>query len=253
MDWNIPAQVAAFFDLHSDNPREGPGDFQSAARAFAAAKDALQADPANILDLACGPGMQTRHLSELAPEANILGLDITKTFIKRLNDWCDKEGLSDRVSGVVGDMSAPPVAAHTQDLIWCEGAVYMLGVQAALAAWRDLLRPRGCIAFTEPVFLKTPLPKQVVDNWAEYPPMTDVAGVEQRLQATDFRLVDSFVLPDNAWAEYYEPLQKRVNVLREKYAADAHGALVIEEGQSEIDAWRNFGEYFSYAFFVVQR
>ena len=83
--------------------------------------------------------------------------------------------------------------------------------------------------------------------------MTDVAGVEQRLQATDFRLVDSFVLPDNAWAEYYEPLQKRVNVLREKYAADAHGALVIEEGQSEIDAWRNFGEYFSYAFFVVQR
>ena len=102
------------------------------------------------------------------------------------------------------------------------------------------------------MFLSDQLPDAVVENWEEYPAMTDVAGVTSLLRNTDYTLVESFVLPDKAWAEYYEPLQRRVDALRPKYASVGDAALVIEEGQSEIDAWRNYGEHFSYAFFIVK-
>ena len=238
--------------MHSDNPREGPGDFQSAQRAYGAAREALGGEVNAILDLACGPGMQTQHLAALNPTAKITALDLHPVFIERLSEWCLEQGHSDRITALVGDMNKLDVDSGSQDLIWCEGAVYMLGVEAALAKWRPLLRPGGCVAFTEPVFLSDQLPDAVVENWAEYPAMTDVAGVTSLLRNTDYSLVDSFVMSDNAWAEYYEPLQRRVDLLREKYASVRDAALIIEEGQSEIDAWRNYGEHFSYAFFVVK-
>jgi len=252
MDWNNKTQRDAFLDLHTDNPREGPGDFLSAQRAFVAASKALGGEVKTILDLACGPGMQTRYLAELAPSAKIAALDLRGAFVKQVGDWIVKQGLSDRITAVVGDMNELEFAEGSQDLIWCEGAVYMLGIETALAKWRPLLRSGGCVAFTEPVFLSDSLPDPVVTNWAEYPPMTDVAGVAALLRNTSYSLVESFVLPDDAWAEYYEPLQLRVNALRPKYASSPDALRVIEEGQSEIDAWRNYGEYFSYAFFVVQ-
>jgi len=205
-----------------------------------------------ILDLACGPGMQTQHLATLNPTAKITAIDIHPVFVERLREWSALQGLNDRITALVGDMNKLDVDAESQDLIWCEGAVYMLGVEAALAKWRPLLRPGGCIAFTEPVFLSDKFPDAVVENWQEYPAMTDVAGVTSLLQNTDYSLIESFVMTDNAWAEYYEPLQRRVDALRPKYANVHDAALIIEEGQSEIDAWRNHGEHFSYAFFVVK-
>lgn len=48
MDWNVPKQRAAFLDLHSDNPREGPGDFISTAQAFAVAALAINPSDAPI-------------------------------------------------------------------------------------------------------------------------------------------------------------------------------------------------------------
>ena len=88
MNWNNSKQRAAFFDLHSDNPREGPGDFVSTQRAFAAVSNALAGETRlQILDLACGPGLQTQHLAELAPDARITALDIHAPFVAGLADW----------------------------------------------------------------------------------------------------------------------------------------------------------------------
>ena len=50
----------AFWAIHSDLPREGPGDNASTARALGAMTE-LPAAPA-IFDIACGPGMQTMEL-----------------------------------------------------------------------------------------------------------------------------------------------------------------------------------------------
>jgi ubiquinone/menaquinone biosynthesis C-methylase UbiE len=49
-----------FFEIHKDLPREGPGDNESTRKAFSMLVD-LPAEP-DILDIACGPGMQTIEL-----------------------------------------------------------------------------------------------------------------------------------------------------------------------------------------------
>lgn len=264
MDWSDPKQIAAFFDLHQDNPREGPGNQESTARALAAVVLAAGAQEiAAVLDLACGPGMQTRHLAELLPDARITALDIHEPFVREVGEWIERDKLGDRVTAVQGDMSKPPVAPGSIDLVWCEGAAYMLGVQQALKTWRPLLRASdnsadiaggstGFVAFSEPVFLSADLPPAVIENWAEYPVMTNEQGIAERVTEAGFSLLESFVLPPEAWAEYYEPLQRRVNSLRGKYTNDPEGLSVIEEGQQEIDAWQNYGEYFSYAFIVAE-
>ena len=253
MDRNKPNQWSAFLELHSGNPREGPGGRASTEKALQIARQ-HGCEPRRILDLACGPGMQTRHLAALAPLAHITALDLHDRYVQEVQAWITGDGLDTQVAAVRGDMSQPPVEKHSFDLIWCEGAAYMLGVTEALACWRDWLTADAgaTIAFSEPVFLSSELPQAVVDNWAEYPAMSDLAGIHARVKAAGFRVVGDFVLPDAAWAAYYEPLQLRVNELRKSFAADPERLAIVEEGQQEIDAWRNHGEHFSYAFLVAQ-
>ncbi len=50
-----------FFEIHSGLPREGPGDDASTRKAFSMVPS-LPASPL-ILDIGCGPGMQTLELS----------------------------------------------------------------------------------------------------------------------------------------------------------------------------------------------
>jgi methylase of polypeptide subunit release factors len=51
-----------FFELHQNLPREGPGDAASTLKAFRLMKN-LPAQP-RILDVGCGPGMQTIELAK---------------------------------------------------------------------------------------------------------------------------------------------------------------------------------------------
>ena len=51
----------AFFELHRDLPREGPGDDASTLRALGMCTE-LPERP-EILDIGCGPGMQTLALA----------------------------------------------------------------------------------------------------------------------------------------------------------------------------------------------
>ena len=51
------------------------------------------------------------------------------------------------------------------DLIWCEGAIYNVGVKAGLRDWRRLLRPNGHVALTEVCWRKPDPPAECVAFW----------------------------------------------------------------------------------------
>jgi serine/threonine-protein kinase HipA len=151
-------------------------------------------------------------------------------------------------------MGAPPVAPASQDLVWCEGAIYNLGVTEALRTWRPLLAPGATVAFTEPVWLTASPPEELVAWWhAEYPPLSDDAGVRARIEDADHRTVVSFVLPASAWwDEYYEPMQDRVEALAARLPDDPAAAGVVAAATEEIEMFRRFGDHYSYAFYLVQ-
>jgi hypothetical protein len=150
-------------------------------------------------------------------------------------------------------MAAPPVALHSQELIWCEGAIYFLGVTEALRTWRPYLTGCGCVAFTEPVWLQSNLHKEIESWWSrEYPAMTDMAGVQQAIFDADYRVIDSFVLPADAWwTDYYRPMEARIPRFLDEYSGDEAAKEVAAAAEEEISMFRRFSDAYSYGFFAA--
>jgi len=251
MDFGDPRVRRAFFDVHSGLPREGPGSRDCTARALALAGPLPER--ARLLDIACGPGMQTMDLAALLPEARIVALDNHAPFLAELQRRAAAGGVAERVAPVLGDMAALPFPAGSFDLLWCEGAAYIMGVARALQAWRPLLRPGGRLALTEAVWLRPDAPAAVRRCWApDYPDMGDIESCRRLVQACGYALLGDFVLPERAWWEhYYEPMQERVAQVAPRYAGDAVGEAVLEACREEIEIYRAFADYYGYVFLVL--
>jgi len=251
MDLGDPQVRRIFFDVHRDLPREGPGDRDSTARALALAHP-LPAQ-AHVLDIACGPGMQTLDLAALLPDARIMALDTHAPFLAEVQRRAVAAGAADRIATVLADMAALPFPAGSFDLLWCEGAAYMLGLAQALRAWRPLLRPGGRLALTEAVWLRPDAPAAVRRCWAaDYPAMGDIESCRRIVGDCGYALLGDFVLPERAWWEsYYGPMEARLAELAPCYAGDAIAEAVLRECREEIEVYRAFGDYYGYVFLVM--
>jgi hypothetical protein len=61
-------------------------------------------------------------------------------------------------------------------------------------------------------------------------------------------------LPEDAWLdEYYNPLERRLDLLRAKYKDDSEALKIIESDQEEIDLYRKYSEWYGYVFYVMQK
>jgi trans-aconitate methyltransferase len=69
----------AFFTLHRDLPREGPGDPADVAWA---AKVAGTPHNAAMADIGCGPGADIASLLAAAPEGHVTALDKMPQFVE---------------------------------------------------------------------------------------------------------------------------------------------------------------------------
>jgi SAM-dependent methyltransferase len=131
-----------FWDLHSGLPREGPGNNESTRRAFLML-EALQGNP-RILDVGCGPGMQTIELAR-----QIDALDNHQPLLDELERRAKDEGVRERINIVNGDMFALNYEDNSFDLVWCEGAIFIIGFEKGLREWRRLLTDNGYLGVSE--------------------------------------------------------------------------------------------------------
>ncbi|MDP6953571.1 MAG: class I SAM-dependent methyltransferase, partial [Alphaproteobacteria bacterium] len=138
-----------FLDVQRGLPRQGPGCAESTRRALSLCK-ALPENP-RVLDIGCGPGMQTQVLLD-SHAGELTAVDLIEEYLDQL-----RARVGDRVTIMTCDMAELPFLAQAFDLIWCEGAAYIMGVENALRDWRRLLKPQGYLALTELVWL-TPEP-----------------------------------------------------------------------------------------------
>lgn len=241
-----------FLELYEALPRQGPGNFASAARALGLCRG-LPAEPA-VVDLGCGVGGQTLHLAALTG-GTIVALDRHAPSVARLVAAAAGRGLSHRIRAVVGDLAAPGLAAGRFDLVWSEGALYAAGLDRALAACRDLLRPGGCLAFTDAVWRVDDPPPEVKASFdLDDPGMGRVPGVLAALARAGLELLGHFTLPDEAWwGDFYTPMERRLEVLRARYAGDAEAQAVLDQLAREPELHRRHGQTYAYEFFVARR
>jgi len=239
-----------FFELFEALPRQGPGSRECTAAALALCRG-LPSSPA-VVDLGCGAGAQTLDLAELTG-GSVVAIDNHAPFIDQLQRSIAGRGLAGRVRALVGDMADPGLPPASFDLAWSEGALYNIGIESALGACRRLLRPGGCLAFTDAVWLRDNPPAEIQAIFdQEYPAMGRAEDVTAMLERGGFQLLGRFTLPDEAWwIDFYTPMEQRIESMRQRYAQDPEALEIIDGLAGEPVMHRRFCAWYGYEFFVA--
>jgi len=241
-----------FFEVHRDLPREGPGEAASTRRAY----QLMHRLPENprLLDIGCGPGLQTLELARISA-ATVLAVDTHQPFLDVLARQATQAGLADRITTRNQSMNALDFEPGSFDVLWSEGAIYIIGFEKGLRKWQPLLKKGGYVAVTELTWLKAAPPAEAKAFWKEgYPGMQTLAGNLAAIQRAGYREIDHFVLPESAWwQDYYNPMDKRIAMLTEKYQGDAEALTFLRECRGEIEVYRRYSEWYGYVFYVMQK
>lgn len=247
-----------FFEMHSNLPRAGPGSNESTDRAFKSLKN-LPAKP-RILDIGCGPGMQTIELAKLSG-GQIEALDNHQPFLDQLNLNAKNEGLSDRIKTVNGDMCNLNYAKESFDIIWCEGAIFIIGFEKGLTEWSPLLVNNGYLVLSELSWLKKDAPKELKSFMKEmYAEIGSSApkGIDENIEIANnlgLHVLTSFTIPKKDWWDnYYSPIEAKLPSLKAKYRDDPEVlAFFASVFETEIEMYRKYSDYYGYVFYVLQK
>ncbi len=241
-----------FFEIHSELPREGPGDSESTQKAFSIAKEFLPEQP-NILDIGCGPGMQTILLGEMT-DGKIIALDPHQPFLDELSKKSKEVGFSSKITPVQGSMFEMNFPQQSFDLIWAEGAIFIIGFEKGLKEWKKFLKPNGLIAVSHLSWIKDEIPEEPKKFWAEkMPDMTSVEKNIKIMKGQGYKVLSHFTIPESAWwNDYYTPMENRLKMLRERYKENPENLKYIEDTQRQIDIYRKFSDSYGYVFYVAQ-
>ncbi len=241
-----------FFEIHQNLPREGPGSCRSMLKALSSLKE-LPASP-SILDVGCGPGTQTIALAK-ETGGRVLAVDTHQPFLDRLAQQVLEAGLAQHIDPINMSMSSLDFPEQSFDLIWSEGAIYIMGFAQGFRAWRPLAKIGGYIAVTELAWLRPDPPDGCKRFWAtEYPVMKSLEENLQSVRDAGYEPVDHFVLPDSDWwDEYYTPMEKRLAPLREQYKDHPGTNELLDASRLEMDIHRKYSAWYGYVFYLARR
>ena len=247
-----PRALEIFLDVQRGLPRQGPGSDGASRRALSYCTE-LPVCP-QVLDIGCGPGNQTLVLAE-ALSGPVTALDLHGEYLAELENKATVRDLAGRVKTVLGDMARLPFCFGAFDLIWSEGAAYIIGVDTAVQEWQRFLRPDGYLVFSELVWLTESPPDEAVVFFAEeYPQMSGVPRNLEMVAEAGLELVGHFGIEDAGWwDEYYSPLEAKLPALRKRYRDDDLALSIIAMARSEIELRREHGWSFGYEFFIARK
>ena len=234
-DWD------AFLTVHRGVLRQGPGLAEDVA--WAAHLAEVPRD-GRLCDAGCGTGADLAALRACVPEGRVDGFDQIEDFVTGANDrFSDDPG----VFVVQASMARP---GGPYDLIWSAGAVYFLGVGAALSAWRDALTDAGCVAFSQPVFWSGSPSEAARAFWGEDPCGTD-AETRAEIAAAGFGILGARRVTDDGWNAYFGPLLAYCDVLEEAGTNEVL-AEAIAKTRAEAAGWRAVKDETGYMLYVVR-
>jgi SAM-dependent methyltransferase len=243
-----------FLQFHRNVPRQGPGTPEATAEAFRRVRPCLPPTP-RVLDLGCGSGGQTIVIAGLT-DGPIVAVDFHRPFIEELRQRAADAGLSGRILAEVGDMNVLDLGARRFDLVWCEGAIFIVGFARGLELIRPWLEPSGVVVLSEAVWLKPPeeAPPVVADCWKQaYPPMTTIEANLAMAESAGYAVIDHFTLPREGWDAYVDPVEARMNEVLASVGDDPDARAAAEAERKEFAAFRANDGWFGYEFFLLRR
>jgi len=245
MDWDI------FFEIHKGLPREGSGRDEYTQKAY---EMIPKIENPLILDIGCGPGLQTIKLAKLS-KSNVIGIDIHQSFLDQLENSAKKENLLDKIKIMNKSMIDMDFPEESFDIIWAEGSIFIIGFEKGLMDWKKFIKPNGFLAVHEMTWLKDNPPKEIADFWEEvYPAISTIDNNLKIIEKCGYKLLGYFALPDDAWWEfYYDPLQEKLKDLKIKYKDNPEAIDTIKEQEREIDLYKKYYKWYGSVFYIMQK
>lgn len=240
-------------DLHKDAARQGPGG--DAETRMAVALSGLPASGRlRLADIGCGTGASTLVLAQCL-DADITAVDLFGEFLARLESAAARAGVADRITTLEASMDALPFREAEFDAIWSEGAIYNMGFEAGVGAWRRFLKPAGVLAVTELVWLTGDRPAELQAHWEREYGEVDTASAKMAvLERHGFSPVGYFVLPAHCWLDnYYRPMERRFAAFMEGHAGTPAARAVVEAEKREIALYERYGAFFGYGYFIARK
>ncbi|HIH02468.1 MAG TPA: methyltransferase domain-containing protein [Methanoregulaceae archaeon] len=229
-------------------PREGPGDERLTTQLYGLLTDLPERPRA--ADMGSGSGAAALAIARAG--ARVTAVDRAPGLLQRLNERAAVERLANRVRTLQISMDAVPEDEGPFDLIWSEGAVYNIGFDAGLRAWRDLLAPGGYVVVSDLSWLVDDPPPEVQTFWrAAYPGMRTIAANAAACGAAGYCWIGSIRLPDAAWDAFYDAQRERCREWRTG-GPTPDEAAVIAEVEDEMRIHATYRATYGYVFYLMQ-
>jgi len=245
-----------FWEIHEGLPQQGPGDNESTLKAlkiilnhssFGDTKDI------NLLDIGCGPGRQTIALAK-ALHCQITAIDNHQSFLDEVASHSTGIGLSDNITVLNQSMDDIKLTGPATEIIWSEGAIYIMGFEKGLNYWKEFLKPGGYIAVSEMSWFTDSPSDELKEFWNDnYPAIKIIEEQKKIIKESGFNLLESFKLPSSSWVDnYYNPIEKRIADLRLKYKDDSDALKFFDVYYREIEIFKKYSDAYGYTFYIMQ-
>ena len=247
------AYAALLVDLHVRQRRQGPGGAAETNKAIAMA-DIKKSEWLKIADIGCGTGASTLQLAE-SLNAEIVAVDFLPDFIEVLKHDAEAKGLSERIEPLVCSMEQLPFTDGEFDVIWSEGAIYNMGFENGVKAWKRYLKPGGMLVASEITWITATRPAEVQEFWeSNYKEIATASEKIKILEDSGYSPVGYFVLPENCWlANYYHPLHKQLPGFLARHEGNEMAVDIAETEKKEMAFYEKYKSYYSYGVYVAQK
>jgi len=244
-----------FFKIYEGLNREGPGSYAMTEKAYSMCQG-LREHPA-ILETGCGSGGATLNLARIS-NGTVMATEIHQPFLDVLERRAKEAGLSDKVTPCRMDMASLDFEQEQFDLIWCEGAAYIMGVDEAMAYWKQFLKPGGYLAFSDAVWLSEDIrdsaPEELKAFWADgYPAMRTVKETVHSAESLGYTHCGNFIIDTSCWVEFYDDVAKRLDEVEKLYGNDPDGRPIIDLARKEKQLFEAYPDTYGYAFYALKK
>ena len=246
-------ELELLIDFHKEAKRQGPGSPADTLRALDLIDISNKKD-LKVADIGCGSGAQTITLAENIT-GQITAVDIFPEFLSKLLLRAEEKGLKDKITTLEKSMDDLDFARDEFDIIWSEGAIYIMGFEAGIKDWKKFLKPGGYLAVSEITWLSDSRPAEIEDHWhKEYPEIATVSAKLKILERNGYSPVGYFVLPESSWLDnYYSPIESRIDDFLNKQNNSEMAKKFVESTEEEIRLYKKYKDYLSYGFYIAKK
>lgn len=246
-------ELELLINFHKDVKRQGPGSASDTLKALNLIDISKNKD-LKIADIGCGLGAQTFTLAQNI-DGQITAVDLFAEFLRKVDVKTQEEGLTNKIITLKKSMDDLDFDKEEFDIIWSEGAIYIMGFKVGIKSWKEFLKPGGYLSVSELTWITGSRPEEIEEYWNnEYPEIDTASNKIKILEQNGFSPVGYFILPQSSWIDnYYKPIEDRFDDFLNQYNNSETARKLVENEKKEIQIYKKYKDYFSYGFYIAKK